>query len=121
MTVFWSDPTTISLALPTGDELEEEHYFQEPRNRGGDFSVLGITGPGVAEIKPHNKNGIEGAIKQLGSAGRQVADPLARRSPVPTNWRSILERKPTGPRQDHRHLPSHGLDPPESGARPRTR
>ena len=36
MTVFWSDPTKIHLALPSGDEMEDE-YYNPPATTGHGF------------------------------------------------------------------------------------
>ena len=83
MTVFWSDPTKIHLALPPGDEMEDE-YYNPPATTGHGFTVLGITGPGVAEIKAHNRNGIAGAIKQL--ATKTSIEPPRPAGSKPTNY-----------------------------------
>jgi hypothetical protein len=93
MTVFWSDPTKIRLTPPTGDELEEE-YFNPPNNLEEGSSpkevgaklheVLKIDGPGVAEIKAHNRNGIAGAIEQLNNPKIKVLN------------RIIITYRPTG-------------------------
>ena len=92
MTVFWSDPTAIRLTLPSSDEMEHEDYFHTPRTLRS-FGGLGITGPGVAEIKAHTRHGIEDAITQLGRASVALAAPASR--PAPGGWDALRRAHPT--------------------------
>lgn len=71
MTLFWPAPDVPppTYRWPPGTDLEEE-YYAKPSTRGT-LAALGVKGPGVAEIKPHNEGGIRGGHRQL--AGRSGA------------------------------------------------